>query len=301
MELTILGCNAAIPTPTRNPSAQVLIANGHQFLIDCGEGTQFQLRKLHISLMRIEAIFLSHMHGDHVFGLIGLISTMSLYNRTSPLLLVGPPDLQDFLLPLIDRFCDNLSFKISFHNLRFDKPEVIHEIKSLNVKSIPLRHRVPTCGYLFRELPKEPNIKKAAIYKYGLSIADIVSIKNGHPLLDPTGQEIPRDELVKDAPPPKSFAYISDTAYLPNLHNEVTGVSLLYHEATFMSDLADLAAKTLHSTARQAAMVAKAANAGKLIIGHFSSRYDETDTLEAEAQQLFPDTTAVYDGFKIVF
>ncbi len=301
MELTILGCNAAIPTPTRNPSAQILIANGHQFLIDCGEGTQFQLRKLHISLMRIEAILISHMHGDHVFGLIGLISTMSLYNRTSPLLLVGPPDLQDFLSPLINRFCDKLSFKISFHNLRFDKPEILQEIKSLNVKSIPLRHRVPTCGFLFHELPKEPNIKKTAIYKYGLSIADIVSIKNGHPLLDHAGNEIPRDELVKEATPPKSFAYISDTAYLPNLHNDITGISLLYHEATFMSDLADLAAKTLHSTARQAAMVAKAANVGKLIIGHFSSRYDETDPLEAEAQQIFSNTTAVYDGFKIVF
>lgn len=301
MELTILGCNAAIPTISRNPSAQVLIANGHYFLIDCGEGTQFQLRKLHINFMRIEAIFLSHMHGDHVFGLIGLLSTMSLYNRSSPLLLVGPPDLQDFLSPLIEKFCDSMTFQIKYHALRFDKPEVIQEIKNINVKSIPLRHRVPTCGYLFRELPKEPNVKKSAIYKYGLSIADIVSIKNGHPIFDINGDEISRDELVKESAPTKSYAYISDTAYLPELYQELTRVSLLYHESTFMSDLSDLAAKTLHSTARQAAMVAKAANVGKLILGHFSSRYDETDGLEAEAQQIFPNVTAVYDGFKIVF
>ncbi|MBQ2321947.1 MAG: ribonuclease Z [Bacteroidales bacterium] len=301
MELTILGCNAAIPTTTRNPSAQVLVANGHHFLIDCGEGTQFQLRKLHVSFMRIEAVFISHMHGDHVFGLIGLLSTMSLFNRSSPLLLVGPPDLQSYIAPLIDKFCDNVTFEVRYHPLRFDKPEVIQQIKSINVKSIPIRHRVDTCGFLFRELPKEPNVKKSAIYKYGLSIADIVSIKNGHPLFDPSGEEIPRSELVKEAAPPKSYAYISDTAYLPDLHNELTDVSLLYHEATFMSDLNDLAAKTLHSTARQAALVAKAANAGKLIIGHFSSRYDNTDALEAEAQQVFLNSTAVYDGFKIVF
>lgn len=301
MELTILGCNAAIPTTTRNPSAQVLVANGHHFLIDCGEGTQFQLRKLHVSFMRIEAVFISHMHGDHVFGLIGLLSTMSLFNRSSPLLLVGPPDLQSYIEPLIGKFCDNVTFEVRYHPLRFDKPEVIQQIKSINVKSIPIRHRVDTCGFLFRELPKEPNVKKSAIYKYGLSIADIVSIKNGHPLFDLSGEEIPRSELVKEASPPKSYAYISDTAYLPDLHKELTGVSLLYHEATFMSDLNDLAAKTLHSTARQAAMVAKAANAGKLIIGHFSSRYDNTDALEAEAQQVFLNSTAVYDGFKIVF
>ncbi|MCI5776194.1 MAG: ribonuclease Z [Bacteroidales bacterium] len=301
MELTILGCNAAIPTTSRNPSAQVLVANGHHFLIDCGEGTQFQLRKLHINFMKIEAVFISHMHGDHVFGLIGLLSTMSLFNRSSPLLLVGPPDLQSFIAPLIEKFCDSITFEVCYHNLRFDKPEVIQQIKSINVKSIPLRHRVDTCGFLFRELPKEPNVKKAAIYKYGLTIADIVSIKNGHPLYDASGEEIPRSELVKDSLPTKSYAYISDTAFLPDVHKELAGVSLLYHEATFMSDLSELAAKTLHSTAKQAATVAKAANAGKLILGHFSSRYDNTDALEAEAQQIFPNSTAVYDGFKIVF
>ena len=301
MELTVLGCNAAIPTTTRNPSAQVLSVGGHLFLIDCGEGTQFQLRRLHLSFMRIEAVFISHMHGDHVFGLIGLLSTMSLFNRTSPLLIFGPPKLEVMINTLLDTFGESGTFSVKFHPLRFDKPEVLQDIKYVFVKSIPLRHRVETCGFFFREQAKEPNIKKKAIYKYGLSIAEIVMVKNGHPLFDASGEEIPRDELVKEAPAPKSFAYISDTAYLPSICPEISNVSLLYHESTFLSDLSDLAAKTLHSTAKQAATIAKTACAGKLLLGHFSSRYDNTDLFEEEARPIFPDTTAVYDGFKIVF
>lgn len=301
MELTVLGCNAAVPTASRYPSAQVLSVGGHLFLIDCGEGTQFQLRKLHVNFMRLEAVFISHNHGDHVFGLIGLLSTMSLFNRSSPLSIYAPESLEVILKPLIETYCDNLSFIINFHKLRFDKPEVLQGVHCAYVKSIPLRHRIDTCGFFFRELPKEPNIKKAAIYKYGLTIADIVSVKNGKPLYDINGDLIPRDELVKDAPEPRSYAYISDTAYLPSVAEEVKNVSLLYHESTFLSDLSDLAAKTLHTTALQAAQIAKSANAGKLILGHFSSRYDNTDAFEDEARSVFPDVTAVYDGYKIVF
>ncbi|MEE1347072.1 MAG: ribonuclease Z [Bacteroidales bacterium] len=301
MELTILGCNAAVPTATRYPSSQVLSVGGHLFLIDCGEGTQFQLRRLHVNIMRIEAVFISHNHGDHVFGLIGLLSTMSLFSRSSPLSIFAPPELETIMGPLIETYCDNLTYKIYFHKLRFDKPDVLQGIRCAYVKSIPLKHRVDTCGFYFRELPKEPNIKKAAIYKYGLTIADIVSVKSGRKIFDINGDEIPRDELVKDAPQPKSYAYISDTSYLPSIAQEIMGVSLLYHESTFLSDLQDLAVKTLHSTARQAAMVAKEARACKLLLGHFSSRYDSTDCFEDEAKAVFPDTTAVYEGFKIVF
>ncbi len=301
MELTILGCNAATPTSSRNPSAQLLSISGHVFLIDCGEGTQFQLRKMHINFMRIEAIFISHLHGDHVFGLIGLLSTMSLFNRSTPLTIFAAPPLENMLRAQVDFYCENISFQIKFHPLRFDKPEVLQDVKGAYVKSIPLRHRVDTCGFLFRELPKEPNLKKSAIYKYGLSIADIVSIKNGHAFFDVNGEEVARDELVKDAPTPMSYAYISDTAYLPEIAKEIKDVSLLFHEATFLSDMTELAQKTLHSTARQAGMIARLANARKLIIGHFSSRYSDTNVLEEEARGVFEDTTAVYDGFKIVF
>ena len=296
-----MGCNAAVPTASRYPSAQVLSIGGHLFLIDCGEGTQYQLRRLHINFMRLEAIFISHNHGDHVFGLIGLLSTMSLFGRSSSLSIFLPSELEDILRPLILTYCDNISFEINFHKLRYDKPEVLQGIHCAYVKSIPLKHRINTCGFFFRELPKEPNVRKTAIYKYGLSIADIVSVKNGHPLYDANGDEIPRSELVKDAQEPRSYAYISDTAYQPTIADDIKGVSLLYHESTFLSELSELAAKTLHSTARQAAQIARAANAGRLLLGHFSSRYEETDKFEDEAREIFADVTAVYDGFKIVF
>lgn len=301
MELTVLGCNSALPTSQRNPSAQILTVSGRTFLIDCGEGTQFQIRKMHINFMRIDYIFISHTHGDHVFGLIGLLSTMSLLNRTTPLTIFCNSKLEELLRPQLTYFIDNLSFKLNFHHLRYDKPEVILNIKGVKVSSVPLRHRLPTCGFVFCEQEKEPNIKKQAIYKYGLTIADIVSIKGGRPYYDVDGTEVPREELVMSSQPVKSYAYISDTAFLPEIVAHIGGVSLLYHEATFAEDNAMLAKKTLHSTAIQAATIARLAGAGKLLIGHYSSRYKETDILEQEAQSVFPDTTAVFDGFKIMF
>ena len=178
---------------------------------------------------------------------------------------------------------------------------MILNIKGVQVTSVPLKHRLPTCGFIFREQPKEPNVIKNAIYKYGLSIADIVSIKNGKPFYDEMGNEVSRKELVIEPPQPKSYAYISDTSYCPDIIPYIKGVSLLYHEATFGEDNAHLAKKTLHSTAKQAAMIAQQAEVGKLLIGHFSSRYKETDELEAEAQEIFPMTMAVWDGLELVF
>lgn len=301
MELTILGCNSALPTSYRNPSAQILSVSGRIFLIDCGEGTQFQIRTLHINFMRIDHVFISHLHGDHMFGLIGLISTMSFLGRSTPLHIYSDALLEAILTQQIQIFCDNLSYEIVFHHLRFDQPEIILNIKGVSVQSVPLQHRLPTCGFIFREQPKEPNIRKNAIYKYGLGVADIVSIKNGKQYIDENGEVVPREELVVEPPIPKSYAYISDTAFLPEIVPYIKDVSLLYHEATFANDNLLLAKKTLHSTTIQAATIAKMANVGKLLIGHFSSRYKETDELESEAQSAFPDTTAVYDGFKIVF
>ncbi len=301
MELTVLGCNSALPTSQRNPSAQILNVSGRTFLIDCGEGTQFQIRRAHINFMRIEYIFISHTHGDHTFGLIGLLSTMSLMNRTSPLTIFCDPRLEEMLKPQINFFIDNLSFELHFSPLRFDKPEIILNIKGVVVHSIPLKHRVPTCGFVFKEQTKEPNIKKQAIYKYGLTIADIVSIKGGKKYFDIDGSEVPRSELVTEPPAPLSYAYISDTAFMPEIVAHIHGASLLYHEATFAEDNALLAQKTLHSTAIQAATIARLANVGKLLLGHFSSRYKDTDVIEAEAQTVFADSTAVFDGFKILF
>ncbi len=301
MELTVLGCNSAIPTSYRNPSAQILSVSGRIFLIDCGEGTQFQLRKMHINFMRINHIFISHLHGDHVFGLIGLLSTMSLLHRSTPLDIFADPDLEPQLNAQLAFYCDNIGYQINFHPLRFDSPQTILNIKGVSVQSIPLRHRVPTCGFVFREQPKEANIRKDAIYKYGLRIVDIASIKSGRPFFDENGEEIDRKLLVTEPPAPHSYAYISDTQYLPDIAQHIQGVSLLYHEATFASDNGELAQKTMHSTAAQAAQIAQMAGAGNLLIGHFSSRYHETEELEKEAQSVFPYSTAVYDGFKIVF
>lgn len=301
MELSVLGCNSAIPTSYRNPSAQILSVSGRIFLIDCGEGTQFQLRKMHVNFMRINHIFISHLHGDHVFGLIGLISTMSLLGRTSKLTIFSHEHLETVLRPQLDFFCDNLSFEVEIRPLNFERPEVVLNIKGVQVTSVPLKHRLPTCGFIFREQPKEANIIKNAIYKYGLTIADIVSIKNGKPYYDESGEEVPREQLVVEPPMPKSYAYISDTAYYPDIIPHIKGVSLLYHEATYAEDNFQLSKKTLHSTAKQAAMIAKQAEVGKLLIGHFSSRYRETDILEAEAQAVFPMTMAVWDGLELVF
>lgn len=302
MELTILGCNSALPISDRMPSAQVLSIGGRVFLIDCAEGTQFQLRRMHINFMRIDYVCISHLHGDHVFGLIGLISTMSLLNRTTPLTIIADPRYKDMLQQQIDFFCDNISFEINFIGLHYELPQIVLNIKGVSVQSVPLKHRIPTCGFIFREQPKEPNIKKNAIFKYGLSIPDIVNIKNGRPWIDPvTGEVVPRDQLVIDPAPPKSYAYISDTAYKPDIVPYIDSVSLLYHESTFAKDNEELAKKTHHSTASQAATIAHRANVGRLLLGHYSSRYRETDIFEQEAQAIFPNTTAVYDGFTLVF
>lgn len=302
MELTILGCNSALPISDRMPSAQVLSIGGRVFLIDCAEGTQFQLRRMHINFMRIDFVCISHLHGDHVFGLIGLISTMSLLNRTTPLTIIADPRYEEMLHQQIDFFCDNISFEVNFIPLHYELPQIVLNIKGVAVQSVPLKHRIPTCGFIFREQPKEPNIKKNAIFKYGLSIPDIVNIKNGRPWIDPvTGNVVPREQLVLDPAPPKSYAYISDTAYKPDIVPYINGVSLLYHESTFASDNEELAKKTHHSTASQAATIANRANVGRLLLGHYSSRYRETDIFEQEAQSIFPNTTAVYDGFTLVF
>lgn len=302
MELTILGCNSALPISDRMPSAQVLTVGGRVFLIDCAEGTQFQLRKMHINFMRIDFVCISHLHGDHVFGLIGLISTMSLLNRTTPLTIIADPQYEEMLNKQIEFFCDNISFEISFIPLHYELPQIVLNIKGVSVQSVPLKHRIPTCGFVFREQPKEPNIRKNAIFKYGLTIADIVNIKNGRPWIDPTtGNVVPKELLVIDPPQPKSYAYISDTAYKPDIVPYIDGISLLYHESTFAQDNEELAKKTNHSTARQAATIANRAHVGRLLLGHYSSRYRETDIFEQEAQAVFPNTTAVYDGFTLVF
>ena len=294
--VTILGSNSALPTTKRYPTAQVLNVSERFFLIDCGEGTQLQLRSNKIKFSRINNIFISHLHGDHVFGLIGLISTFGLLGRTNDLHIYAHRDLEKILQPQIDYFCNDLRFTPVFHHLNTKEPKQIFEDKNITVTSFPLKHRVPTCGFLFREKQKEPNIRKEAISRFNLGIADIVKIKKEEPFFDETGLLVPPEELIIPPPAPRSYAFCSDTGYNPAMIPVIKDVDLLYHEATFAEEHTDLAKKTTHSTARQAAMIAKMANAKKLILGHFSNRYDDLSILENEAKEIFPETHLVNDG-----
>lgn len=296
IEVTILGSNSALPTSERNPSAQVLRVSERFFLLDCGEGTQLQLRRFHIPIHRINHIFISHLHGDHVFGLIGLISTFGLMNRKADLHLYAHAELEDLLTPQLNFFCQGLSFSIIYHPLSTGGVELILDDKHITVASFPLKHRIPSCGFLFREKQKLPNIRKEAIERYDLSIAEIVRIKNGERLFGFDGQEVPRHELVVEPPPARSYAYCTDTRFAITTSEYVKGVHTLYHEATFLSELKLLAKRSMHSTAADAAKVAKASGAQQLLIGHFSSRYPSVEGFQTEAEAIFVPTICVRDG-----
>nr|WP_319397897.1 ribonuclease Z [uncultured Carboxylicivirga sp.] len=298
--VTILGSNSALPTSDRYPTAQILRVSERFFLIDCGEGTQMQLRKNKINFSKINHIFLSHLHGDHVFGLIGLISTLGLLGRNRKLTIYAHPDLKSLLNPQLDYFCSDLPFAIEYVDLTYDEPQVIYEDKKVVVESLPLSHRVPTCGFLFKEKPKEPNVKKEAIYRYGLGIADIVSIKSGNPYFDEKGREVEKDNLVIPAPKPRSYAFCSDTRYYRRIIPYIESVNLLYHEATFLHELKDLAKSSSHTTAKQAATIAKDAKVGKLLIGHFSSRYHDLSPLKEEAKSVFDNVDLALDNNEYV-
>jgi ribonuclease Z len=294
--VTILGSNSALPTSERYPSAQILNVSERFFLIDCGEGTQMQFRKYKVKFTRINHIFISHLHGDHIFGLIGLISTLGLLGRKNDLHLFAHSDLEKLLQPQLDYFCTELPYKVVFNAINPRKEELIFEDDKVMVQTIPLKHRTPTCGFLISEKPVPAKIRKQCIDQYSLSIAEIVKIKNGCDLQLDNGQIVPNCELVEPPLPTHSYAYCSDTKYFEGLAPMIKDVDLLYHESTFTSENEDLAKKTTHSTSEQAAKVAIAANAKQLIIGHFSSRYKDLNLYLTEAQQLFPNTALAIEG-----
>ena len=262
-------------------------------MIDCGEGTQIRLRSFGFSPARIHHIFISHLHGDHVFGLFGLLSSLGMLGRKVPLDLYGPALLKEMLGKHFAYFA-NPPFPLRFHTC--EKGEVIFENRQLEVTSIPLKHRTPTTGFLFREKPGELNLQKEKIGEFNLGIADIVRIKRGEDHIKADGTVIPNTELTLSPYRRRSYAYISDTVFDPALAEQIRGVDLLYHEATFSHSDRKLAEETLHSTAAQAAELALAAGAGKLIIGHFSTRYRDVSVLLDEAREIFPNTFAAVDG-----
>ncbi|HCY01195.1 MAG TPA: ribonuclease Z [Bacteroidales bacterium] len=294
--VTILGSSSALPTSKRFPSAHVLNAHGRLFLIDCGEGTQIQLRKYKLRLSRIDSIFITHVHGDHTLGLVGLIATLNLLGRKTKLSIFAHASLQPILNQNILFFVNELNFPIEFIPLNSKKHKVILKTDNIIVESFPLKHRIPCNGFLFRESPKLPNIKKEAIEKYQLSLTDITSIKRGSDFTSETGEVIPNAELTYISSPPRSYAYCSDTRYFEKLANYTKNVDLLYHEATFDKRLEKMAKTTGHSTAEQAAQIAKLSNAKKLIIGHYSSRYKDITPLLDEARLIFPETYSAEDG-----
>lgn len=296
MKLTILGSSSALPTSERYPSAHVLNVHERLYLVDCGEGTQIQLRKNHLRFGRLDHIFISHLHGDHVFGLYGLLSTFSLMSRVAPLNLFAPGNYRSMLMSHLSDFDIKLGFEINFIPLERKDPVVILDNKHLSVLAFPLQHRIPSYGFLFRQKPPLRNVIKEKIVEYNIPGIRIPSIKNGEDYVATNGDVIKNDELTYPPPEPLSYAYCSDTKYFPRLAQYVKGVTMLYHEATFDEAHRNLAEITGHSTSVDAARVAGEAGARELIIGHFSARYRSADILVEEAKQIFPLTRAAIDG-----
>jgi ribonuclease Z len=268
----------------------------HFFLIDCGEGTQLQLRKFKLRFARINHTFISHLHGDHVFGLPGLLSTFNLLGRKKEFCIYGHVEVQQYLNCFLNQFGKDLLFDIRFIPVKTNRQDIIFENKQVIVESVPLRHRIPTIGFLFREKEKERNIRKDVIEKYEMNIRDIVRVKQGEDFITRDGQSIPNRNLTIPPFKGRTFAYCSDTLYHKSLAERIKNVDLLYHEATFLDRDRKLARLTMHSTVAQAASIAGQANAGKLLIGHFSSRYKKKEEIINEARAIFKNTEAVEDG-----
>ncbi len=297
--LYILGCGSALPTVRHCPTAQVLDVRGKCFLIDCGEGTQLQIRRAGINFNKITDVFISHLHGDHCFGLIGLISTMSLLGRTAPLRIHANPDLERVMKPQLDYFCRDLTFDVEFFSVDPNVSALVYEDRTVEVWSLPLKHRVPCNGYLFREKGRLPHIRKDMIDAYHIPLKSIPAIKEGADYITEDGEVIPNSNLTTPSKPAVSYAYCSDTQYLQSLVDVIKGVTVLYHEATFAEAEKELAVSTHHSTARQAADIASRAGVGKLLLGHYSARYTDTKILLDEALSVFPSAVLTREGMTI--
>lgn len=286
----ILGCGSALPTLQHFPACQIVELRGKAFMVDCGEGAQIQLRKSHVAFSRIQAVLITHLHGDHCFGLIGMLSTFGLLGRTAPLHIYAPVALEDMLCQQMKLFCHDFDYAIEFHAVDTTRQSIIYEDKSLTIETIPLHHRMPCAGFLFREKAGLPHIRRDMIDFYGIPVSQINNIKAGADWTTSDGELVPNRRLVIPADAPRSYAYCSDTSYLPHLASQLQGVNLLYHEATYADDMLSNAEKYCHTTARQAAMVAKAANVKRLLLGHYSSRYNDEKVLLNEAREVFADT-----------
>lgn len=299
-ELNILGCGSALPTMRHSATSQVINIREKLFMIDCGEGTQVQLRKSKLKFSRLNHIFISHLHGDHCFGIIGLISTFGMIERTADLHIYAHKDLQSLLQPQIDYYCKGIPYKVIFHEIDPEKRNIIYDDRSVSVETIPLRHRMPTCGFLFKEKQTPNHIIRDMIDFYKVPIFMINRIKNGEDFICEDGTVIPNNRLTIPSDPARSYAYCSDTSFFPQIVEQINGVDLLYHEATFLNSESARAKQTQHSTAKQAAEIAKMAKVGKLLIGHFSARYDDDKPFLDEAKTIFDNTILAHETMKII-
>ena len=294
--VTILGNSSAKPTPHAHPSSQVVNLNEQYYLVDAGEGVQQQLIRRGINPLRLRAVFISHLHGDHCFGLFPLIATLGLEGKRTPLDIYAPAPMGEILEYHRRYFWDDLPYEVKWHEVRTTEHAIIMQNNTLEVWSIPLRHRVPTAGYLFKEKQPGRNVDKFKIEKYGLSIAQIVAAKRGEDITLEDGEVIPNDELTYIPYQARSYAYLSDTAYSAKAAERVHGVDLLYHETTYSTSEAMFAKGRGHSTTIEAAKVAAKAEAKRLIIGHFSSRYKSHETLVEECRTIFPNSDIAAEG-----
>lgn len=297
LKLTILGCHSATPRVDAHPTAQVIQIKNHHFLIDCGEGTQVQMRKYKISFAKIKHIFISHLHGDHYYGLIGLIATFGLLNREKELHIYGPVGLQEIIELQMNLSFSRKNFPIFFHVLKSEKSELIFEDKNVTVHTIPLKHRIYTNGFLFKEKSSLRKLNTDSIKKYTeIQTCDYHNIKKGKDFINADGTVI-RNELLSFPPREQlSYAYCSDTSYNPEVIDIIRNTNLLYHEATFLKDREDLAEKTGHSTALQAGKIAEQANVKILLIGHYSNRYRDLSAFQKEALISFKQTLLAIEG-----
>lgn len=297
LKLTILGCHSATPRVNAHPTSQFLEIKNHNFLIDCGEGTQVQLRKYSIKFSKIKHIFISHLHGDHFFGLIGLISTFRLLNRETELHIYAPKGLKEIITLQLKLSNSWTSYPLHFHELTSLKSKLIFEDSKVEVHTIPLNHRIYTNGFLFKEKLGERKLNMTAINKYPeIQICDYQNLKIGRDYTLLNGDIIKNEVLTLAPSKPKSYAFCSDTSYFPEILPIVKNVNCLYHETTFLKDKEELAETTKHSTAEQAASIAKQAHVEQLMIGHFSSRYKDKTNFLQESKAIFPNTILAEEG-----
>ncbi|MBQ0073538.1 MAG: ribonuclease Z [Prevotella sp.] len=292
----ILGCGSALPTKHHNPSAQIVEIRGKLFMIDCGEGTQAMVRRSRMNFSKLYAIFITHIHGDHVLGLIGMLSTFGLQGRTAPLHVYAPEAYGPLFKMELEMFCSTLDYEIIYHPVDTTKQAIIYEDRSLTVETIPLKHRMPCAGFLFREKQGLRHINPNALKAFEVPVSQVNNLRNGLDWTDPEGNVVANEKLTTPADPVRSYAYCSDTRYKPDIVPQIKNVTMIYHEATYCEDMKEKAEKYLHSTAREAALIAKDANVGTLLLGHYSQRYIDEQPLLDEAKEVFPNSFLTNEG-----